>query len=312
MQESRSAGFGRFLAIRARWAAPRFWLGPSVAVLCGAIAGNGLRLEAAALTRLVLTILLADGIWGALWREARSAVSVFYGAAPLRLRVYPRPPYATAGSAADRWSRWVAERRRRWERAPMEGRDALLGIGVLGLASLALGVLLGPGPLLITLAAGLILLLSLARSFRGGAPRIALHALYSGGLAWVLGFAISSPGGGLFDPDSPAALPRLAEIWGWTIVWAGVFTATLYGSRQLAQGEDEQGFGFLVGGQAAGAVALLAGRQPLLAGAVGLLLVPQLLLRPALLRGRGGPWYLSRVRVYPVVSMLAGAVAVAS
>ena len=312
MQESRSAGFGRFLAIRARWAAPRFWMGPSLAVVCGAIAANGLRLEVGALTRLILVILLADGVWGALWRETRSAVSVFEGTGPRRLRVYPRPPYAAGGSVADRGARWVAEQRRRWEQAPEVGRDAVLGIAVFGLASLALGVLLGPGPFLMTVAAGLLLLLSAARSFRTGSPRIALHALYGGGLAWVLGFAVSAAGGGIFEAGWPTAVPRLAEIGAWITVWAGLFTATLYGSSLLAAGEGDQGIGFLVGGQAVGAVALLADRQPLLAGAVGLLLVPQILLRPALLRGRGSDWYLSRVRLYPVVSMFAGAVAVAT
>lgn len=309
---SRSAGFGRFFAISARGAVPRFWLGPSVAVVCGAIAGNGLRLEVAAVTKVALTILLADGIWGAVWREARSAVSGFEGEGWVRVRAYPRPPYTASGSAADRWARSVQEWRRQWERTPEVPRDAVVGIGVLGLVSLALGVVLGPGPLLVTGAAGLVLLLGTGQIFRAGAPRIALHALYGGGLAWVLGFVVSTRNGGLPIPGSASDLPAFAETWGWAVLWAGLFTACLLGAGLLAQGEGDGGTGFLVGGQAVGAVALLLDRQPLLALGVGLLLVPQLLLRPALLRGRSGHWYLSRVRLYPLVGMLAGAVAVAS
>ncbi len=188
----------------------------------------------------------------------------------------------------------------------------MLGIAVFGLASLALGLLLGPGPFLVTLAAGVILLLSATRAYRGGAPRIALYALYGGGLAWLLGFAASVPSGTFLGALSPEAIPSPAQLWGWTAVWAAVFTATLLGSKLLGELDDHRGFWLLVGGQAAGGVALVMDRQPLLAGALGLMLVPQLLLRPSLLRGRGGRWYLGRVRLFPVLSMFAGAVAVAA
>ena len=57
--------------------------------------------------------------------------------------------------------------------------------------------------------------------------------------------------------------------------------------------------------------AVVIDKQPIMAGVVALLLLPQMLLQPALLSTRDGLWYLGRVQAFTMAAMMATAVAAA-
>jgi len=63
--------------------------------------------------------------------------------------------------------------------------------------------------------------------------------------------------------------------------------------------------------QVATVALLVFWKQPILAGVVTLLLLPQMLLQPALVRTGDGLWYLRRVQAFTMGAMMATAVAAA-
>ena len=101
MEESSSARplVGRWLALELRPTRPLTWLGPSWAVLCGAVASGGLLPRGQSVLLLIFSLLLGDvllGAWRALWLQPdwRDAV---------RRAVMNAPTWYVDSDDADGW-----------------------------------------------------------------------------------------------------------------------------------------------------------------------------------------------------------------
>ena len=242
------------LGLRVWLARQPFRLAPAWAVLAGALASGGLRWQREDGLQLLLAIVLADGLWGQLWTllagrggavpEDQTPSAVF--APPL--------PYAAPESPAARLWRWLAGDAGHMEEAqPAATWRALL---MATLFAFGLAALLGPAALALTAAA--LLLASLARVLLSSRWAGALiQALFEIGLAWLLGHLLVA---GLTWP----VLPMLMAA-GYVLLHAG--SLALRGRRGL----------WLVNlAQFIPLACLIAARQPLAAGALGITLLAPL------------------------------------
>jgi hypothetical protein len=169
----------------------RIWLGPSWAVLCGAVAGGAFTWQGADWLRLALLVLLAEGGWATVWAAACDEEWLDLIA---RWRAWrsggPAPllPYSQPDAPAARFAAWLGQLRA-WSQAvlwPERGSAlASLGLGV-GL-SLLVAVLLGPQLVLLTLGALAITQLAFLASGGGHTASRGAQALVLVGLAWLAG-----------------------------------------------------------------------------------------------------------------------------
>jgi len=127
-----------------------------------------------------------------------------------------------------------------------------------------------------------------------------LASVYLGGLPWLMGYA--SFGSLQWGADGKRAFAQV-------LVWAVVYAVTFHGYRLLGGQLLSRGATVLGLAQVAAVVVLLVAREPILAGAVGLLLLPQLMLQPALLKVGEGVWYLQRVQGFTLLATLVTAAA---
>jgi hypothetical protein len=98
---------------------------------------------------------------------------------------------------------------------------------------------------------------------------------------------------------------------GKALLWAFIYTLALYAYQAIGNSQRGKGIKTLNLTQIGALAVLLLAKEPVLAGAMGLLLLPQMLLQPALKRRGRGDWYLGRIQYFTMLGMMVGAIAVA-
>lgn len=255
--ELRSGGLIRLLV---RPSATLTWVIPAWATLCGAVASGGLTAVAPDGVRLLLTLLLVDVGWGAVW----GALATTDWATPLRRwqnwhtgSSPPLLPYAKPDSPSDRLARWLSQLWSWGQAVLAPAAGAALGTAAAGLVlALVLGAALGPN--LLTLSLGCLALMQLAVLLDRGRGRA--HAGWDGllrlGLPWLAGHLAFVP----------LSVPSVALAMSFSLAAAGAGSVNLRRGRAL-----------WVGGQLAAAGLFLPLHRPLAILFLALLLVPQLL-----------------------------------
>jgi hypothetical protein len=296
-----AGGLGRWARLRLESAGRLIALGPAWAVLCGAIASGRLGGDGHDLLTLLLALLLAEPLLGGLWRvvvespwEAWSAASPTTDQRP----ALPPLPYTAPGSPSARLTAWLSELLARLSTA--SGAQLAQAVGELvGLAILALAVaiVLGRQILALLLVALAIAVVQAISQRRGWWGTTIWPAVFDLGLAWLIGE-------GAFRELSLAGS-------GASLAVAGLYTIAYAGGIALTRSDFRRGLAAFAGAQGLVAALLIALQRPLYAGAVGLLLVPPLLLASWLPRtGGDGAWLLQRTQFFWLAGMLVAALAI--
>lgn len=288
------------LEVGAWWAKPRIWLGPAWAVLCGGLASGRLGFNGRTLLVFLLSIFLGDPLLGTIWREASIIASpsnpVALGeGSKARLSL---PPYTLPGSLADRFFRWAEERLVWWSSVWPRFEAPLAGLAFALPLAFVLAILLGSNVVMLTGVALILVAWEFLRLHGGRKPSRLLRACYAGGVAWLVGYLAFKP----FIP--PVAIQPHGE----PILWALIYTGLLYAFQSIDEGQRDKGVKLLNLVQIFGVAVLILTKEPILAGVVGLLLLPQMLLQPVLKRR---DFYLRRTQLFALMSMMVGALAVA-
>jgi len=263
---------GTWIGLRGRLARPFWgWLG-GWAVVCGALASNGLRWQGGPLLDLVLALLLVELAWGSLWDLAvgtdwfRSLAASWPPARPASL---PSLPYTRPGSPGERLARWLGRLACWWRDAfwPVAGA-ALLGLLAAGILTAVLTLLLPDRLRPLNLALLALTALGVIQRRRGREP-LAGQAFVRVGLSWLAGHAL------------------FADFGLGSLILALSFALAAWGNLRVAAGLG-RGLWLLNGGQAIAVVVLVGMQQPLAAGVAGLLLFGQVAMQP-LLRSSSPP-----------------------
>ncbi len=298
----RAAGsLGRWTRLRLEPAGKLIALGPAWAVLCGAIASGRLGGDGRDLLTLLLALLLAEPLLGGLWRVVvESPWEAWAATAPngdQRLALPPLP-YTAPGSPSARLTAWLSDLLARFSTA--SGAQLAQAVGELvGLAILALAVaiVLGWPIVALLLVAVAIAMVQAIGQRRGWWGTTIWPAIFDLGLAWLIGEGIFRE---LSLPGSGASLAV-----------AGLYTIAYAGGIALLRGDLRRGLAAFAGAQGLVVALLIALQRPLHAGAVGLLLVPSLLLATWLDRASdGGAWLLQRTQLFWLIGMLVAALAI--
>ncbi len=254
---------GGLIRLEARAADLGSWLGPTWATLCGVAASNAFRWQSGDWLHLALLPLLVDAGWGTLWT---AMVSTHWALPIHRWRNWHKNramnilPYTLSGTPGDRIGRWLGRLWAWWQEALWPTCGSAIGAILVALPVTAvLGTLLGPELLLLSGAALALMQLGVIwESGRGGVPP-GWDALIAVALPWLAGHAtfgvITLPSAGL------ATLFALAWGSGW---------GTTSGRARTV----------VVASQLASAACLVVLHRPLAAGALFLLLLPQMALLP--------------------------------
>jgi hypothetical protein len=264
------------------------------AVSCGALASNSLEWEADHLLNLALVLLLAELAWGSLW-DLTAGTDWFR---PLTERwppSHPAPlpvlPFTQPGSPAGRLGRGLGRLVAWWREVfwPVAG-PSFLGL----LAAILLAVVLGTilPDRLRPLNAILVALIGLGLvQRRRSRDSLAGTAAVQVGLCWLAGHM------------------ALVDVGVASLALALFFSLAVWGALRAAHGLAGA-LWLQNGGQVAAAALLVVLRQPLAAGAVGMLLLGQVALQPSLRHG-GDPARIFR-RTWPWLmgAMLLAALAV--
>ncbi len=298
---------GGLLALEVRPVGPRLWLGPAWGVLCGAVASGWLELEWQVLLMVLLAVVLADPVLGSVWTLA-SAIAAWRlpeakAGNPGHHSSMAALPYTLPGSVGHRLFSSVAEASLRWQDTiwPQAGAS-ILGMGFLSLVALLLAASLGRGPLVVTVVALGVGVAALLQNRSTGVAHPRLASCFLAGLPWLIGY--TALGGGAVETHGLAA-------WLQVLVWPTLYATTWYAYRWLGEEEPYRGALLLGIAHLLAVAALVVVRQPMMAGVVALLLLPQLLLQPELLRHGDGVWYVRRAQGFAMGAMMAMSVAVA-
>ncbi len=298
---------GGLLALEVKPVGPHVLLGPAWAVLCGAVASGGLELEWQRLLMVLLAAVLADPVLGSVWALAARIGAWSFPEAnrdnPGHHSSMPALPYTLPGSVGDRLLSSVAHMSWRWQGIiwPRAG-SSILGLGFLSLVALLLAASLGRGSVVVTVVALGVAAGALLQSRSTSVVHPALAACFLAALPWLIGYA--ALGGSAVEKQGPGD-------WLQVLVWPALYATTWYAYRWIG---DRQPYGgaLLLGIAHLFAVGVLVVvRQPIMAGVVALLLLPQLLLQPELLRHGDGLWYVRRGQGFAMGAMIAMSVAVA-
>ncbi len=297
---------GRLFTLQVTSAGSRTWFGPAWAVVCGAVAAGALGLDWRVAVTLLLAVVLADSLLGSIWSlfapDLWSLESKPKGN-PGRKADAPALPYTSPGSASARFSEFLGQRSVWWRSTvwPQKGH-LVLGLAFNSLLALLLSALLGAGALLMTVVAlaiaGLGLVLRASREGLG----LALASCFLAGLPWLLGYSTFR---GLGSVGSESGLMAQA------LAMAAIYALAFHSCQLLGRGRSSAGAALLTLAQVAAAAMLVAIKQPVLAGGVGLFLLPQLLLQPALLATGDALGYLRRVQAATMAAMMLTALATA-
>jgi hypothetical protein len=284
---------GRFAGLQGRLACPFWGVLASWAVLCGALASAHLRWEGGALLTLALVLLLAELAWGSLWDLAagtdwlRPLAESWPPARPALWRglpyTGPRSPGGRLVRGLNRFAGWWRD-----DFWPAAG-SALMGVGVAAALVVVLALLLPDR--LRPLNAALVALLGLGViQRRHGKDSAAGQAVVQVGLSWLAGHLA-------FAEMSLASLGL-----------ALAFATAALGLLQVDGGQP-RGLWLANGGQAVGALWLAALGQSLAAGAMGLLLLGQVVLQPSLRAGAAPGPIVRRALPWMMAAMLVAAIA---
>lgn len=287
---ARSApGVGPLIGLRIRIRSGIWRIGPAWAVLAGAMASDAALLADATPLRLVGAALLADAMWGALWRMTALAPAAQDDPAPELVRV----PYYQQMSPAGRFLRQL-----RHLSGDADWPELVASIA----AALILGALLGVPALILTIAAWAITLWGwfLARAGRRSAV---CDALLNVGLPWLLGFAIMMPtlptSGGPWLDGGPGLSPAVKALPGLLLGLA--FSIQEWGIRRACLSAGRRQIGLWLGMAAVPAMLIGLHQTPIvILTAVLLLPGAWLCWRATRLQGgvhaalaRSGPWRLA-------------------
>jgi len=287
---------GPLMKLELRITRPLTWLGPAWAALCGAVASGWLTLSGQNLLVLLIALFLADALWGTLWHliaERDWFVSSINWRSQAQEASLTVLPYTAPGSPSHRiFSR--LGRRLAWWRVVFWPRlgPALLGLVVALSLTLVLAIILGHRVILLTLAALAVMVLALLRTRRHSAPPPSLRAILEMGFAWLAGHTAFGP------------------LTLWSFLLATLYTVAYHSCLKLARNSGKRWPTLLKVSQAAVITLLVFSKQPIVAGVVGLLLLPQMLLQPFLGKGEVELWYLQRTRPFLMAGMLLAALAI--
>ncbi len=280
------------LDVRNNWSLIR--LGPAWAALCGAVASGRLALSGQSLLFLLMVLFLADPLWGTLWHLIAERDWFAYSAdLQVEKEDLAALPYTTPGSLSYRAFSWL-NRKWAWWRVvfwPQLGH-ALLTLALALFLTLILSVILGQRVILITIAALAVTVLALLRAHRHGASSSSLQAILEMGFAWLAGHVAFAP------------------LTLWSFVLAGFYTIAYHSCLKLAQNSAGRWLLLLKASQATVIAILVFLREPVIAGVVALMLLPQMLLQPFLNQGAVELWYLRRTYPFLMAGTLLAALAV--
>ncbi len=297
--------FGRLMSLRLQPAPRAIWLGSAWAALCGAISSGGLEFSGQCLLHLVLALFLADPLLSNVWSTLAAtdwAPSLVKDEGSVDL---PTLPYTVPGSPSYRLLIWLNRALTWWLNAfwPRWG-ESLMGLLVTSILALALAALLGRGPAFLVLLSFALLaarVLLLGRPPMGGPL---LRASLEMGLAWVVGHTAfhALPA----SPSHLAVVDWLRQSWE-PLLLAGLYTLAYYACLTLEE-RLSRGIVLLNATQISAMALLVFVKRPILAGIVGLMLLPQMLLQPLLRRHGDRFWYLRQTQLFVMGGMMAAAI----
>ncbi len=274
---------------------PLTWLGPAWAALCGAVASGWLTLSGENLLFLLIVLFLADALWGTLWHliaERDWFVSSNWPSQTQEASLTALP-YTAPGSPSHRIFSRLGHKLAWWRAVfwPRQG-PAFVGLVVALPLTLILAIILGQRVIILTVAALAIMVLALLRAHRHSPPPLSLRAILEMGFAWLAGHIAFGP------------------LTLWSFLLATLYTVVYHSCLKLARNSGKPSLVLLKASQAAVIVLLIFLRQPVVAGVMGLLLLPQMLLQPFLGQGQVELWYLRRTRPFLMAGMLLAALAI--
>jgi len=307
IDESKSnTGVGGLLKLGLRPTGSVVWVGPAWAVLCGAVASGALERDWHLVVSVLLAVILADPVLSTVWSLAtRDEYYPASGASnnPSQGFTLPTLPYTLPDSIAGRLRDLLGERLTSWRSTvwPRAGQ-MLLAMGFASAVALLIAAVLGLAPIALAVA---ILGASAVRLMLRDTPD-ALDGVLGGfvlaGAPWLLGYVVLANAltGGQGLTTFMTALLGAAT-------YAGVFR----GSSLIAERRLSVGANVLTLFQMIAISVLILTRQPIFGAAVALLLLPQVMLQPLMLRLGDGDWYLRRVQGFAMLAMLTMAAALA-
>lgn len=211
------AGAGPLIGLRV-FLEPQIWrIAPVWAVLAGALASGAPLLDGAAILRLLGAAILADSLWGMLWRLTAGGEGAL-SAAPVLAR---HLPYYQAQSPAGRTLRLI-----RYMIADAGWYELIVALGSAAILSL----LLGWAALGLTVLAWAVTLWAWLLTQAGRRPA-GCDALLNVGLPWLLGWALMSNVGAALNTRVEWSGPILAVAF--TLMQWGVWRVYLVENRQM-------------------------------------------------------------------------------
>jgi len=286
---------GPLMKLEVRVSRPLTWLSPAWAALCGAVASGWLTFSGQNLLFLLIALFLADALWGTLWHliAERDWVASSNWCPQVQEASLLALPYTAPGSPSHRvFSR--LGRKLDWWRAVLWPRHGPAFVGLVAALplTLILAIILGQRVIILTVAALALMVLALLRTRRHSAPPLSLQAILEMGLAWLAGHT------------------AFGSLTWWSFLLAILYTVAYHSCLKLAKNGGKPSLILLKASQAAVVALLICLRQPVVAGVVGLLLLPQMLLQPFLDQGQVELWYLRRTRPFLMAGMLLAALAI--
>jgi len=287
---------GPLMKLEVRVTRPLTWLGPAWAALCGAVASGWLTFSGQNLLVLLIALFMADALWGTLWHLIAEG-DWFVSSASWPVQVQEASlaalPYTAPGSPSHRIFGRLGRMETWWRVVFWPGLGtALLGLVVALPLTLALAIILGQRVIILTSAALAIMVLALLRARRHSAPPLSLRAILEMGFAWLAGHTAFGP------------------LTSWSFLLATLYVVAYHSCLELARNSERRWLTLLKVSQAAVVALLIYLRQPVVAGVIGLLLLPQMLLQPFLGQGQVELWYLRRTRPFLMAGMLLAALAI--
>jgi hypothetical protein len=284
---------GQLVRLDVTWRGSGLWLGPIWAIVCGSIASGGWKWTSQTALQALLLFFLVDGAWATLWAAAVETDWATPAQEWGKSNVTPAYtlPYTRPNTPGDRVLRWLAYTIEWWR----EHLRPSIGSSVSKIAlCIALGVALSAvlgWPAMALSAASLAIVEAGVIAGRGsGRPLPALKATLEIGLAWVVSHVVFAP---LTVPSVVLAAAFAAAYGTGLTLIEGGRRATVWNSAQFT---------------AAGLLVLM--RQPVAALAVFFIVIPQMLLEPALRRGAGGAWFVRSTQAWLMLAMLVAAVSI--
>jgi hypothetical protein len=298
-RESESGG-GGLLSLVLRTTGSALWIGPAWAVLCGAVASGALERTGQMLVSVLLGVILADPILSSVWRLAGSLdyhSASGHSANPGKGFSVPSLPYTLPDSVAGRLRKLLGDKIAgwRWTLWPRAG-GLLLTMGFSSGLALLIAAVLGPGPVALAALVLGIAAVRLALRDRADTLDAALGSLALAGAPWLLGY---------FIPANPLAGGQGVDSLIFGLVWAATYAGVFHGCALIGARCLSVGAQVLMASQVVSVSLLILSKSPVWGGAVALLLLPQVMLQPLMLRLDDGEWYLRRVQGFTMLAMLA-------